>query len=109
MKSILCERRYLLLAILLLALASRGWLLLTAWRSPAALTPDSPSYLVAAASLSKSGTFRTDGHPEIFRTPGYPLFLVACGLTGSLGYGTAQIVQVLLDVLLVYVTYRLAA
>jgi len=103
------RRRYLLL-ILLLALASRAVLLSIAWRSDsAALTPDSAGYLTAAASLSTSGTFQRDGRPEIFRTPGYPLFLAACGVTGPLGYGIAQIVQVLFDVLLVYLTYRLAA
>lgn len=103
------RRRHVLL-ILLLALASRAVLLSIAWRSDsAALTPDSAGYLAAATSLSTSGTFQRGGHPEILRTPGYPLFLAACGLTGPLGYGVAQIVQVLLDVLLVYLTYRLAA
>jgi 4-amino-4-deoxy-L-arabinose transferase-like glycosyltransferase len=103
------RRRYLVL-ILLLALASRAVLLSIAWRSDsAALAPDSAGYLTAATSLSISGTFQTGGRPEILRTPGYPLFLAACGLTGPLGYGVAQIVQVLLDVLLVYLTYRLAA
>jgi 4-amino-4-deoxy-L-arabinose transferase-like glycosyltransferase len=66
--------------------------------------------LTAAESLIASGSLReADGRPEINRTPGYPLFLVACGLSGPLGYGIAQIVQVLLDLFLVFLTYRFAA
>src|SRR5208283_5228225 len=60
--------------------------------------------------LITSGSLReADGRPEINRTPGYPLFLAVCGLSGPLGYGVAQIVQVLLDVFLVFLTYRFAA
>jgi len=99
-----------LLLVLLLASAGRALLLSTAWRSDyAALAPDSDRYLSTAASLATSGTFQRGGHPELLRTPGYPLFLAACGVTGPLGYGPAQVVQVLLDILLVYLTYRLAA
>jgi 4-amino-4-deoxy-L-arabinose transferase-like glycosyltransferase len=105
MKKIRFERHYLPL-ILMLALASRGALLGVAWRSDsAALAPDSPSYIAPALSLATEAVFKTNQQPEIFRTPGYPAFLVACGLTGPLGYGIAQIVQLLLDVLLVYLTF----
>jgi 4-amino-4-deoxy-L-arabinose transferase-like glycosyltransferase len=105
------ERHYLLL-ILVLALAGRGALLGVAWRSDsaaAALSSDSPTYLAPALSLATEGTFKTNQHLEIFRTPGYPAFLVACGFAGPLGYGITQIVQVLLDVLLVYLTFVLGA
>jgi 4-amino-4-deoxy-L-arabinose transferase-like glycosyltransferase len=99
-----------MLLVLLLALAGRALLLSIAWRSdPAAVAPDSDRYLSTAGSLATSGTFQEGGHPEVLRTPGYPLFLAACGVTGPLGYGPAQAVQVLLDILLVYLTYRLAA
>ena len=102
------KRRYLLL-ILALALAGRVALLTKAWQSDAIAlgSPDSASYLSTAKSLSADGTFRTDGRPELFRTPGYPAFLAACGATGPWGYGIAQAFQVLLDVLLVYLTYVL--
>ena len=103
------ERHHLLL-ILALALASRGALLATIWGTDSAsLAPDSPTYLAPALSLATEGSFKTDQQPEILRSPGYPAFLVACGFTGPLGYGITQIVQVLLDVLLVYLTFVLGA
>ena len=101
--------RYLLL-ILILALAGRAALLRVAWRNDsAALSIDSREYVAAATSLATQHTFETNGHPEIRRTPGYPLFLAVCGLTGPLGYGIAQLMGMLLDVLLVYLTYLLGA
>jgi 4-amino-4-deoxy-L-arabinose transferase-like glycosyltransferase len=101
------QRRYLLI-ILVLALASRGALLGVAWRSDsAALAPDSTSYIAPALSLATERLFQTNQRPELLRTPGYPVFLIACGLAGPSGYGNAQVVQVLLDVLLVYLTYAL--
>jgi hypothetical protein len=111
MKNRRFERHYLLL-ILVLALAGRGALLGVAWRSDSAaavLSSDSPTYLAPALSLATEGAFKTNQHLEILRTPGYPAFLVACGLTGPLGYGITQIVQVLLDVLLIYLTFMLGA
>ena len=38
-------------------------------------TPDSPRYLTLAESLAETGTYRKDGQPELFRPPGYPLFV----------------------------------
>jgi 4-amino-4-deoxy-L-arabinose transferase-like glycosyltransferase len=110
-KKLRIQRHYLLL-IFVFALAGRGALLVVAWRSDsaaAALSSDSPTYLVPALSLATEGTFKTNQQPEILRTPGYPVFLVACGLTGPLGYGITQIVQVLIDVLLIYLTFVLGA
>src|SRR5882672_6818720 len=108
-KKLAFEKHYLLL-ILALAFVSRGALLTVTWRSDsAALSPDSPTYLAPALSLTVEGSFKTDQQPEIFRTPGYPAFLVASGFTGPLGYGITQIVQVLLDVLLIYLTFVLGA
>jgi 4-amino-4-deoxy-L-arabinose transferase-like glycosyltransferase len=101
--------RYLLL-ILILALAGRAALLRVAWRNDAAaLSIDAREYVAAATSLATQHTFETNGRPEIRRTPGYPLFLAVCGLTGPLGYGIAQLMGMLLDVLLVYLTYVLGA
>ena len=98
----------LLLSILLVALAGRAALLCFVWRSDSAFTDiDSREYLAVANNLATEHTFETNKYPEIRRTPGYPVFLVACGLTGPLGYGIAQIVGILLDVLLVYMTYVL--
>jgi len=103
------NKRWLLL-ILVFAVAIRVLLLSVAWRQDhAALAPDSHGYLAPAQSLANEHEFRYLGKPEIFRTPGYPLFLVLCGSTGSLGYTTAQAVQVALDALMVYLVYLLGA
>ena len=108
-KKLRIQKHYLLF-IIVLAFAGRGALLVVAWRNDAAaLASDSPTYLAPALSLATEGSFKTDQRPEIFRTPGYSAFLVACGLTGPLGYGSAQIVQVLIDVLLIYLTFVLGA
>ncbi len=104
--------RHCLLFILALALATRAAPLGVTWRSDSAAAPmssDSATYLAPALSLATEGTFKTNRQLEIFRTPGYPAFLVACAFTGRWGYGIAQIVQVLLDVFLVYLTYMLGA
>jgi 4-amino-4-deoxy-L-arabinose transferase-like glycosyltransferase len=101
-------RKYALLLILIVAFAARGLVLAATWRSQNAIVGDSHSYLAPAASLASEGTFSSLGLPEIFRTPGYPLFLVSCWLSGPLSFGVAQIVQVLLSVATVYLTCRLA-
>jgi 4-amino-4-deoxy-L-arabinose transferase-like glycosyltransferase len=107
MKKIKIELCYLCL-ILTIALASRVSLLVVSWRNPSsALAPDSASYLLTAGSLATEGSFRIDSFPELLRTPGYPAFLVACRSTALSGYSIAQVVQVLLDVLLVYLVYAL--
>ena len=44
----------------------------------AAPESDSPTHLVPALNLHKSGAFlNKDGEPEVSRTPGYPMFLAA--------------------------------
>ncbi len=43
---------------------------------------DSWTYLKAAHSLIDQGLFFSDGSPEIFRTPGYPIFLIPGILMG---------------------------
>lgn len=39
-------------------------------------TPDSASYIQPARELLSYGTFTYHGIPELFRTPGYPIFLI---------------------------------
>ncbi len=68
-------KKHPLLLIVMVAFAARALLVFAAWRSPHALVGDSLSYLAPAASLASDMTFRSLGLPEIFRTPGYPLFL----------------------------------
>ncbi len=110
-----------IILILLLAAALRVALLAAAWNRPAqpfapgaydrapdgVRTPDSDGYLFLAEDLFH-GSFGVR-QPEIFRTPGYPMFL----LLGFLGgpnhwWHLVLIVQIAADVLLVYLTYLLA-
>jgi 4-amino-4-deoxy-L-arabinose transferase-like glycosyltransferase len=99
-------RRWLWL-ILAAALVIRLALLAVVWNQPAlAGEPDSAEYLANAHSLA-GGAFQFNGLPEIFRTPGYPAFLAGPVSLGPDGWRVALVIQVLLDVLLVYLTYRL--
>ncbi len=86
----------------------------------ALLTPDSDDYVANASTLAWQGRFArgADAPPDLERTPGYPLLLAgAVRLAGSptappeaLSPAALRLVllgQVLLDVGLVYLTYRL--
>ena len=64
-----------ILAILALALAVR-LALLGATTRETAFTPDSEGYWRLAGNLLQRGQFALDDRPEIFRTPGYPAFLM---------------------------------
>jgi len=94
--------------ILVAAATLRFSLLASAWRSPdRLLTPDSTGYVELSNALTESGEFRLEGKPEIFRTPGYPFFLIA-GLP-STGFSPQAVaaLQIAVDVLLVYLTFLL--
>jgi 4-amino-4-deoxy-L-arabinose transferase-like glycosyltransferase len=94
--------------VLLLALALRGGVLACAWGSPQRLlAPDSPGYIELSNSLA-DGAFAAGGEPELVRTPGYPMFLLLGVPFGERWWQAVAIAQVLLDVLLVYVTCVLA-
>jgi len=99
------------------ALVARGLLLRAAiaGRLEGCFTPDSVAYASLATGLLEEGRFARwsmrDGAspPEVFRTPGYPL-LLAANLWADRSEGVWQTVlatQVLLDGLLVLVTYWL--
>ena len=90
------------------ALLIRLVLLAGAWQDSArSFTPDSVGYWQLAGAMAEDGTFALDG-AEIFRTPGYPAFLIPSRLISpSVGWRLALCVQVVLDVLLVYLTYCL--
>ena len=72
--------RKALLAILAGAFTLRMGLFLSAWLISGDFSVfyegDSMSYLQPAKEMIESGTFSVAGHPELFRTPGYPLMLV---------------------------------
>jgi len=100
--------RWLTRALILAALVRLG-LVAIAWNRPGQLlTPDSADYTTLAASLTEEGRFARDGQVEIFRTPGYPFFLLIAHTFGEHGWRVVVLVQALLDVLLVYLTYLLA-
>jgi hypothetical protein len=94
-----------IILILLLAAALRVALLAAAWNNLAGVTtPDTADYTSLCGSLL-DGKFERSNQPEIFRTPGYPLFLIV-GAAG--GWRAVLIFQIVIDVLLVYLTYLLA-
>ncbi len=105
-----------LATILLTAMALRLALLTAAFENPEGVfTPDSYSFVQLADHLAEEGEFRKgEGEaPEIFRTPGYPLFLLTGAEYGdephrARGWRVVLMAQVLLDVLLVGLTYLLA-
>ena len=105
------DHRKLLAAILLLALLLRvGWGL-TRSGSEAALDalPDQREYLSLAENLLREGDLhfhdpRLDVELYAYRTPGYPLFLAACGANPRL----ALLAQAILDTSTVFAVYLLA-
>jgi len=70
-------------------------------------TPDSQGYVKLSRNLVGTGRFEQAGQAEIFRTPGYPFFLVPWRLAGENWLIATGLAQVALDVSLVYLTYVL--
>ncbi len=94
--------------ILIVAAAIRLTLLASVWNAPdRLLTPDSHGYLELSDNLAREASFHRDARPEIFRTPGYPLFLVPVILFEDAGWRLVALGQIFLDVLLVYLTFLL--
>jgi Dolichyl-phosphate-mannose-protein mannosyltransferase len=67
---------------------------------------DSSSYIELAKALAFKSQFAIDG-PEIFRTPGYPVFLIPGVLLNRLEL-TAIVLQIVISCLTVYFVYRIA-
>jgi hypothetical protein len=65
---------------------------------------DTVSYLEPGRNLLLHGRFVSDGMPELFRTPGYPLFLA---LTSLGGLFVAAVVNVILSVISTILVWRL--
>ena len=94
--------------ILVVAAALRLGLLAAAWDDPQRfMTSDSQGYVELSDSLASDFSFQRGGNPEIFRTPGYPLFLLITVPFGRYWAQGAVVVQIACDVLLVYLTYLL--
>ena len=63
--------------ILIAAAVVRFALLASAWNAPhRLLTPDSAGYAELSESLAEDAAFSRAGEAEVFRTPGYPVFLL---------------------------------
>lgn len=94
--------------IVIVAAAIRLGLLLMAPGQPQRLfTPDSEGYVRLATELVQSGRFEQDGRAEIFRTPGYPVLLIAGAPWGEGWYLAVAVAQVAMDVAVVYLVYVL--
>ena len=90
------------------ALALRlAWLLLILHHSGprALLRPDTLSYWIPGHRLLTGLGFSTPAGPELIRTPGYALLL---GFFGQIGPATVALAQILLSLLTVWLTARLA-
>ena len=91
--------------ILIVAAVLRVALLAAAWDKPHQLmTADSGGYIELSQALANSDGFARDGQPEIFRTPGYPVFLTLAAPFGNWSIVAVAAMQIVLDVLLVYLT-----
>ena len=95
--------------IVIAAAVVRLVLLADAWEKPIrCFTPDTEGYIKLSHSLIESGRFAMDSSPEIFRTPGYPLFMAVGAPFGESWWRAVIIVQIILDAALVYLTFLLA-
>ncbi|MBN2144780.1 MAG: glycosyltransferase family 39 protein [Candidatus Aureabacteria bacterium] len=67
-------------------------------------SPDSQSYLTASLSLEKNHSFYASSSPEIFRTPGYPLFLYLIKQIHHSSH-TIILIQILISLLSLYLLF----
>ncbi|HAT12827.1 MAG TPA: hypothetical protein DCS91_03810 [Microcoleaceae bacterium UBA11344] len=68
---------------------------------------DTGSFMQPAFQLIEHGKFFNNGQPELFRTPGYPLFLIPGMLLGHLEIVTIPM-QIFLDCFTIYLIYKIA-
>lgn len=68
---------------------------------------DSADYLILARNLVSEGRFGVADQPEIFRTPGYPAFLVPFSVF-NFSPATICLVQIGMDVLICYLVWCVA-
>jgi 4-amino-4-deoxy-L-arabinose transferase-like glycosyltransferase len=67
---------------------------------------DTIEYIEPATSLIKTGLFRTNGVPEIERTPAYPLLLIPGIISGHIELVTIAL-QIILSCLCVFMVYQI--
>jgi 4-amino-4-deoxy-L-arabinose transferase-like glycosyltransferase len=103
------KRRRLEIILVAAALLRAPLVIVAVWSGPERLfTPDSEDYVALARSLAETNRFERDGRAEVFRTPGYPFFLLSGMPFGNSWWLAVAMVQVLLDVTLVYLTIQIA-
>ena len=66
------------------------------------LNPDTSTYLEPGRNLLLHGRFVADGVPDIFRTPGYSLFLAIASLAGLPAAAVANVILSVFSVILVW-------
>lgn len=105
------KNNYPILAVLLLALTLRAALSVVSFSIHQNYhifdTFDTPSYVNPAQNLIGLGQFFNGGKPEIFRTPGYPLFLTPGIISGHM-YLVTIALQIVLSCFTVYLIYKIA-
>jgi 4-amino-4-deoxy-L-arabinose transferase-like glycosyltransferase len=102
--------RNLMLCIVLTALVLRTILAVAAFALNKDVTvfydEDTIQYIEPAQSLLTSGTFVTNGLPEILRTPGYPLLFIPGIVSGHIEAVTIAL-QIVLGCIIVFLVYSL--
>jgi Dolichyl-phosphate-mannose-protein mannosyltransferase len=63
-------------------------------------------YLTGARNLVKDGNYSTQGNPEVYRPPGYPMLLVP-GILANRVTGVTIALQIVLSCLTVYLVFRI--
>lgn len=96
----------ILIAALLLRLALAGAMLWVGGEPEVFHRPDTGSYVQPAQELLESGRYTSEGRPELFRTPGYPLFLLAGVWLGEVELVTVFL-QALVGTVTVWLLYRI--
>ena len=68
--------------------------------------PDSAGYIGLAEQLVSVGRFETDGQPELYRMPGYPVLMMVAAAVGRVEFVTVA-AQIFLSCLTVYLVFRI--
>lgn len=104
------SNRHLIWYIVILAFVLRAGLAFTALAlnkdKSVFCEQDTIEYILPAQSLVATGSYETNGEPEIFRTPGYSLCFIPGIMTGYIELVTVAL-QIVLSCLTVFLVYRL--
>jgi len=105
------SNRKILLGIVIAALALRIAVSVGAWAlnkdTAVFYQNDTIGYIIPAVNLLTSGTFSTDGEPEILRTPGYCLLLIP-GIVFTRLEAVTIALQIILGCVTVFLVYKVS-